>query len=482
MSFELGFVMKSSMLLLVAAVLAGVFRNSSASKRYSIWAAGLLSVLIFPIMSSVLPEIPLRVLPRATVPTALPAALRPDAAAGTAETGANTMGPQSTLSTANAVRSFPKRWLLVGWGAGAVLVLVRYVLGIRDVRRLKATSTNTADADWHERLVRLKRELGVASAVDLRIGCGAIPPMTWGIRRHTILFPTAAVEWTAARVDHVMLHELAHVKRRDGLMQLFAQAACAIHWFSPLVWHAAYRLRIERERACDDLVLKLGASPEDYAGHLLQIARDVNAGLSPATISMTQIAGFEKRLRLILDSTRNRQTLSRRSTVLLTFIAAILTALTATGHLAARSTQVSTPKWAGAWKLNKERSAFPQDVRVLEMVSTIETATLKLEPVQGGIKYSSEIVAGRLSHRQYIDTTLPLGDPFDFKDVSPFSAGAASLPDATVLITPLGDDALQMDFNYQLGGRTVARYEVSPDGKVLTISISDFGHVVFDRR
>ena len=53
--------------------------------------------------------------------------------------------------------------------------------------------------------------------------------------------------------------------------QLLAQIACALHWFNPLVWFAAWRLGLERERACDDLVLASGVRPSAYAGHLLEI-------------------------------------------------------------------------------------------------------------------------------------------------------------------------------------------------------------------
>jgi len=60
-------------------------------------------------------------------------------------------------------------------------------------------------------------------------------------------------------------------KRRDTTAQLLAQLASALHWFNPLVWLAAWRLGVDCERACDDLVLASGVRQSAYAGHLLEL-------------------------------------------------------------------------------------------------------------------------------------------------------------------------------------------------------------------
>ena len=70
--------------------------------------------------------------------------------------------------------------------------------------------------------------------------------------------PEDANRWPLERLRIVLLHELAHVKRRDCLTHVVAQLACALHWFNPLAWIAARHIRTERERACDDLVLACG--------------------------------------------------------------------------------------------------------------------------------------------------------------------------------------------------------------------------------
>ena len=136
--------------------------------------------------------------------------------------------------------------------------------------------------------------------------------MTCGFTRPAILLPCAALHWGPARMRVVLLHELAHIRRRDCLVHCLAQAALALHWCNPLMWMALARLRAERERACDDLVLVTGTRGSDYAEHLLDIARQFRRqGIGVAAVAMARPSELEGRLLAILDPVRSRRPADR---------------------------------------------------------------------------------------------------------------------------------------------------------------------------
>ena len=128
------------------------------------------------------------------------------------------------------------------------------------------------------------------------------------------------------------------MKRNDGILQILLQAVCSLYWFNPIVWYAARRLRIERECACDDQVLKLGADADDYADHLLQVARTLNpgSGLSLATVAMAHRSQLETRLLAILDNRTRRQTVSRLISAAVLSAVTLITLIVATVQITAK--------------------------------------------------------------------------------------------------------------------------------------------------
>jgi hypothetical protein len=167
------------------------------------------------------------------------------------------------------------------------------------------------------------RELGVRREVRLLETAQPLMPMTWGFWRPAALLPADAAKWERERLRLVLRHELAHVRRCDCLTQALAAVVCALYWFNPLAWLAAARMRVERERACDDVVVALGQTrASDYAGHLLEIARQLSAA-PRAALPVARRSGLEQRLRALLDGGNHHGGLTRRTAVSVSCVMAV---------------------------------------------------------------------------------------------------------------------------------------------------------------
>ena len=207
----------------------------------------------------------------------------------------------------------PWACLLGTWLAVAFAILAAPLIGRSGLRRLVLRARPIRDGDWTTLLRELTNHLNLARRVTLFRSHRRHHAHHLGLPGPAILLPASADHWPAARRRDVLLHELAHVQRFDCLTQAVAQVACALYWFNPLVWLAARRMRIERERACDDIVLRAGSRASDYAGHLLEIARSLR--VSPvaalAAVAMARRSQLEGRLLAILDPNRSRGGLGR---------------------------------------------------------------------------------------------------------------------------------------------------------------------------
>jgi len=321
---------KATVLLLLAAIVTLCLRRSPASLRHLVWSLACGGVLALPLASALLPNWRVAGWPRLDVPVAFDAAPVTGARAHTpraprAAPAPAAREPAATVPAAT-VDAGPMRWrlspdwtafLFPVWLGGVAVVLVLLGIGIARIFWLDRVTEPMQDEGWLVMAEELSLELGVTRHVRLLQARGPAMPMTWGIRRPAILLPAEADAWTAERRRDVLLHELAHVKRHDFLIQLMARIACAVYWFHPLVWLAATRLREERERACDDQVLRAGATPSVYATHLLEIARGLRAAraTSLASVAMARPAQLATRLLDVLDTRRSRDTLSPRSAV-----------------------------------------------------------------------------------------------------------------------------------------------------------------------
>ncbi len=258
---ELALLLRATVLMGVAWTAATALRKAgaSAAARHMAWLLGIVALLALPVLWGLVPALRLPILPveaaaappvMAPLPIAVTGAMTPD------------------------VPVYPG-WslvLLLAYALGASTLLLRLVVGRRMLTRLWSDAVAARDSAWEDLLSHLSSEMRLSRRVELRISRGPAVPMTWGTLAPKVLLPAEASEWPPERRRLVLLHELAHVARRDSLSRSMASLACALYWFHPGAWFAARRMRMEQEHAADDRVLVAGGPAQAYALSLLHLA------------------------------------------------------------------------------------------------------------------------------------------------------------------------------------------------------------------
>jgi beta-lactamase regulating signal transducer with metallopeptidase domain len=364
--------LQASLVMIIAVIVSARMRRRAAAVRHAVWMAALTSVVLLPVLNSILPR--WRVLPAWAVaarvePTrndpiiagadeddATARSPHPNGAQHFERNGQPGVGPRLSQVVASdhplealpdANREIPEAvehdpsvtgskllqqvspylpsLLLSVWLIGFSLFFVRLGASALYLCRIGRPVARSWDGRVCEQLETAKDELSWSGAVRLLIGRNGSMPMAWGVVWPSIMVPEESRDWSPVKLRAVLLHELAHIVRRDAMWQCLVEVARAIYWFHPLVWWAARCAHAERESACDDLVLDRGLAPGDYAHQLLDVVshgRLARIGLT-AGIAMASTNRLERRLRSIMDKSIDRRPF-RRSACLALVIASLI--------------------------------------------------------------------------------------------------------------------------------------------------------------
>ncbi len=320
---------KATLLLLATAVALRVFARASAASRHVVALAGLAGALAVPVLGLVVPRWEIPLLParvKASNSSAgsilrrvpLGKSPAPNALKGFSGPLGVQLPPSAEALSGPALRRVPASFGLDAakvvttlWVLGALVPLVALALGFRRVASLVRNALPATDPELVALAGEISTRLSLTRPVPVLLSGAVTVPMTSGLFRPVLLLPEAAGAWPEERQRVVLLHELAHVARRDLGSLLVAEFATASYWFHPLAHFVAAHLRRSAEEASDDLVLGNGTRASDYASHLVGIVRGLGAPEELPVLAMARPSDLEERVRAILDPVRRRRARSR---------------------------------------------------------------------------------------------------------------------------------------------------------------------------
>ena len=302
--------------------LTRVSGRRSAAFRHALWLLIFIKLLVPPTLAApwsvgnlLPPRLATAPAPRldASPPTPSFGVERPQSVpSASSSTPSTSTAPASPPSTAPNPRLNVAGLLLLVWatGAGVLLctVVAQYLWYARRILGDLAHPTPALLAQLNEQ----RQRLGLRRRVRLHLSGLMSTPAVVGVWRPVVLVPRDwADTFSREEMDVILAHELAHLKRLDGVVGWVACVLTCAYWFHPAVWVASARQRKEREMACDDAALRITKREgKDYASTIVRVAESFR-GTVPAGagfLGLIEVTdNLLDRMRSVCDSRRTRR-------------------------------------------------------------------------------------------------------------------------------------------------------------------------------
>ena len=228
MSPVVDIIIRSSILLAVGLAALWLLRKQPAALRHWVLAAALAIAVTQPVMKQIMPALPIPSMTWAREPITLEPVVETSVAFR--------LVGQGSVPTLVTTPDW-SRLAFMTWAAGAAISLSTLLFGALWLTWLGSRATPAGNR-WQAAEQLVRSQLGIPRAVRVLVTNHPALLVTWGAIAPVILLPRDAPGWSDDRIRLVLAHEMAHLVRRDWMIQLFAEMARAINWFNPLFWLA----------------------------------------------------------------------------------------------------------------------------------------------------------------------------------------------------------------------------------------------------
>jgi uncharacterized protein (TIGR03435 family) len=262
---------QSTLFAAAAALLTLMLRKNHAQTRYWVWLTASAKFLIpFSLLVGVGSHLGWSKAPAITQ-SGLSVAMQ-EISQPFALTNPSLAAAPATASALAVLARLLPTLLLVVWFGGCATVLFSWWWRWRRMVAAIRGALPVENGRELEALRRSEESAGTGKHIGLIIAPSAVEPGILGVFRPVLFLPAGISDRLAdAQLDAIVTHELCHVRRHDNLAAAVHMLIEAIFWFYPLIWWIGARLVDERERACDEEVLRLGSDPQVYAEGILKV-------------------------------------------------------------------------------------------------------------------------------------------------------------------------------------------------------------------
>ena len=223
--------------------------------------------------------------------------------------------PDDTLGVLTQPRSLNvPLWpqiLRIVWGVGVLAWFLLALERLYHFRRLLRFA-RPAPAALQDRTLRWAQTLGLKRCPRVRLVPGRVPPMLWAFGGlPCLLVPADLLDvLSSEQLDTLLVHELAHLRRRDHWVRILEFVVMGLYWWHPVVWYARRELREAEEQCCDAWVVStLPGTGRTYASALLDtldFLSTAQAAVPPLASGLGQIADLKRRLTMIMQGNTPR--------------------------------------------------------------------------------------------------------------------------------------------------------------------------------
>ncbi len=211
--------------------------------------------------------------------------------------------------------------IMLLYSLGLAFMVFRFIVNIGQVRALRTQGIAIPAKEWADFVAKWQGRFNISSPVQLFLSNRISVPMMMGAVKPIILLPIATINHLSTeQVEAILLHELAHIRRHDYIVNMLQTIGETLLFFNPFVWLISSVIRKEREHCCDDLVVESAADPLPYARALaiLETNRLENNLAIAATGNKNQLFN---RIKRIMEMKKNNLTNSQLTIIVVAILA-----------------------------------------------------------------------------------------------------------------------------------------------------------------